>query len=109
MEIYRLAAQRLALPAGVSRQARQPGRTRQRSFARTNLEPRKLPENAPTPTTPAPALFAGVRVHALLACLHYIASSLRQVTKMLIILLNLLRFLSNNGASVHHVENLKII
>jgi hypothetical protein len=31
-----------------------------------SLKPRKLPENAPTPTTMAPAYFAGVRVHAVL-------------------------------------------
>ena len=43
------------------------GGTRQRHFHRTNFELRKLPENAPTPTTPAPAPFAGDRVHALLA------------------------------------------
>jgi hypothetical protein len=33
------------------------GGTRQRQFAGTNLKPRKLPENAPTPTS---------RVHAVL-------------------------------------------
>jgi len=42
------------------------GGTRQRHFAGTSLKPRKLLENAPTPTTPAPAHFAGVRVHAVL-------------------------------------------
>jgi hypothetical protein len=31
------------------------GGTRQRRFAGTNLKPRKLPENAQTPTTMAPA------------------------------------------------------
>ena len=46
------------------------GGTRQRDFAGTNSEPRKLPENAPTPTTMAPALFAGDRVHAVLAALR---------------------------------------
>ena len=54
--------------------------TRQRDFAGTNSKPRKLPENAQTPTTTAawfakqttggasvaPALFAGDRVHAVL-------------------------------------------
>ena len=37
------------------------GGTRQRRFAGTNSKPRKLPENAQTPTTLAPAFFAGVR------------------------------------------------
>jgi len=36
------------------------GETRQRHFAGTNLKPRKLPENAPTPTS---------RVHAMLGVL----------------------------------------
>ena len=44
------------------------GGTRQRHFAGINFKPRKLLENAPTPTTMAPALFAGDRVHAVLAC-----------------------------------------
>src|SRR5688500_15495152 len=39
------------VPAGVSRQARQPGGTRQRRFAGTNSKLRKLQKNAPTPTT----------------------------------------------------------
>jgi len=42
------------------------GGTRQRHFIGSNSKPRKLPENAPTPTTPAPAYFAGDRVHAVL-------------------------------------------
>jgi hypothetical protein len=41
------------------------GGTGERRFAGTNLKPRKLPENAQTPTTMAPAHFAGDRV---LAC-----------------------------------------
>ncbi len=40
--------------------------TRQRRFAGTSLEPRKLPENAATPTLMTPAYFAGGRVHAVL-------------------------------------------
>jgi hypothetical protein len=35
--------------------------------SRKNPKPEKLPENAQTPTTMAPAYFAGDRVHALLA------------------------------------------
>jgi hypothetical protein len=42
------------------------GGTRQRRFAGTNSKPRKLLENAQTPTTMAPAYFAGDRVHAVL-------------------------------------------
>ena len=42
------------------------GGTRQRHFDGTNLKPRKRFENAQTPTTPAPAYFAGVWVHAVL-------------------------------------------
>jgi hypothetical protein len=42
------------------------GGTRQRRFAGTSFKPRKLPENAQTPTTMAPAHFAGDRVHAVL-------------------------------------------
>jgi hypothetical protein len=42
------------------------GGTRQRHFDGTNFKPRKLPENAQTPTTMAPAYFAGDRVHAVL-------------------------------------------
>jgi hypothetical protein len=42
------------------------GGTRQRRFAGINFKPRKVLENAPTPTTMAPALFAGDRVHAVL-------------------------------------------
>ena len=37
------------------------GGTRQRRFAGISLEPRKLPENAPTPTS---------RVHAVLGAFH---------------------------------------
>ena len=44
----------------------QVGGERQRHFIGTSLEPKKLLENAQTPTTPAPACFAGVRVHAVL-------------------------------------------
>jgi hypothetical protein len=44
------------------------GGTRERRFDGINFKPHKLPENAPTPTTMAPALFAGDRVHAVLAC-----------------------------------------
>jgi hypothetical protein len=43
------------------------GGTRQRHFDGANLKPHEQPENAQTPTTPAPAYFAGVRVHAVLA------------------------------------------
>ncbi len=43
------------------------GGTRQRRFAGTDSKPRKLPENAQTPTTMAPML-VGVRVHAVLGC-----------------------------------------
>jgi len=53
----------LQLAAGVTRRL---GGTRQRRFAGTNLKPHKLPENAATPTTMAPALFAGDQVHAML-------------------------------------------
>jgi len=42
------------------------GLKRQRHFAGTNFKPRKVPENAQTPTTMAPAHFAGDRVHAVL-------------------------------------------
>ena len=42
------------------------GGTRQRHFDGTRLKPRKLLENAQTPTTLAPAYVAGVRVHAVL-------------------------------------------
>jgi hypothetical protein len=42
------------------------GGMRQRHFDGTNFKPRKLPENAQTPTTPAPTHFVGVRVHAVL-------------------------------------------
>jgi hypothetical protein len=45
------------------------GGTRQRHFAGTNSKPHKPPENAATPTTMAPALFAGDRVRALLGIL----------------------------------------
>jgi hypothetical protein len=41
------------------------GGTRQRNFDGTNSKPRKLLENAPTPTTMAPVL-VGDRVHAVL-------------------------------------------
>ena len=43
------------------------GGTRQRHFNGTNFKLRKAPENAQTPTTMAPAFFAGDRVHAVLA------------------------------------------
>jgi len=39
---------------------------RERHFDGTRLEPRNLLENAQTPTTMAPAYFAGDRVHAVL-------------------------------------------
>jgi hypothetical protein len=42
------------------------GGTRGRHFDGTNSKPHKLPENAQTPTTMAPAWFAGDRVHAVL-------------------------------------------
>jgi hypothetical protein len=41
------------------------GGTRERRFDETSLKPRKVPENAQTPTTMAPMLF-GDRVHAVL-------------------------------------------
>jgi len=40
------------------------GGTRQRSFAGTSFEARKVSENAQTPTTMAPTHFGGDRVHA---------------------------------------------
>jgi len=46
------------------------GGTRQRHFDGISFKPRKLPENAATPTTPAPAHFAGVRVHAVLGSME---------------------------------------
>jgi hypothetical protein len=52
---FRRAAQRLRYPLV--------GGTRERRFAGTNSKPRKLPKNAATPTTLAPAYFAVVRVH----------------------------------------------
>ena len=42
------------------------GGTRERHFDGTHFKPHKMLENAQTPTTMAPAFFAGVRVHALL-------------------------------------------
>jgi len=42
------------------------GGPRQRHFDGINLKPRKLLENAQTPTIMTPACFAGVRVHAVL-------------------------------------------
>ena len=39
---------------------------RKRHFAGSSFKPRNVPENAQTPTTMAPALFAGDRVHAVL-------------------------------------------
>jgi hypothetical protein len=42
------------------------GGTRQRYFDGTHFKPRKLPENAQTPTTMAPTHFVGDRVHAVL-------------------------------------------
>ena len=42
------------------------GGTREHHFDGTNSKPYKLLENAQTPTTMAPALFAGDRVHAVL-------------------------------------------
>jgi len=42
------------------------GGTRERRFDGTNFKPRNLSENAATPTTMAPAHFAGDRVHAVL-------------------------------------------
>ena len=47
------------------------GGTRQRQFAGTNSKPRKVLKNAQTPTTMAPALFAGDRVHAVLGAFSY--------------------------------------
>ena len=45
------------------------GGTRQRHFNGTNSKLHKLLENAQTPTTMAPAYFAGDRVHAVLGAL----------------------------------------
>ena len=42
------------------------GRDETTQFDGSNLKLRKPLENAQTPTTPAPAYFAGVRVHAVL-------------------------------------------
>ena len=50
------------------------GGTRGRHLAGTNLKPRKLLENAPTPTTTAPTHFVGDRVHAVLAGLYAVRS-----------------------------------
>jgi len=50
----------------LTRVVRAGGGTREHHFAGTNSKPRKLLKNATTPTTPAPAGFAGVRVHAVL-------------------------------------------
>jgi hypothetical protein len=47
------------------------GGTRQHHFAGTNFKPRKLLKNAQTPTTMAPAHFAGDRVHAVLGGFLY--------------------------------------
>jgi len=41
------------------------GGARERHFDGTSSKPQKLPENAQTPTTPAPAFFAGDRVHVI--------------------------------------------
>ena len=43
------------------------GGTRERRFDGTNSKPHKLLKNAQTPTTMAPAFFAGDRVHTVLA------------------------------------------
>ena len=56
------------------------GGTRERHFDGINLEPHKLLENAQTPTTTAPALFAGVRVHAVLACNGWMSTSPSSLT-----------------------------
>jgi hypothetical protein len=56
---HKSAAQRLALPAG--------GRDETRHFDGTNFKPRKLPENAQTPTS---------RVHAVLGALRLVAEDL---------------------------------
>jgi hypothetical protein len=53
----------MALPAG--------GRDERTPFARTNLKPQKLPENAQTPTS---------RVHALLACALFWKQTLHNQT-----------------------------
>jgi len=45
------------------------GGTRERHFDGTGFKPRKVLENAPTPTTMAPAFFAGDRVHTVLGSL----------------------------------------
>ena len=55
------ATQRLALPAG--------GRDEITLLWRIHFKARKTLENAQTPTTMAPALFAGDRVHAGLGAL----------------------------------------
>ena len=47
------------------------GATRQRHFDGTNFKPRKLLENAATPTTIALAHFAGDRAHAVLGGLTH--------------------------------------
>jgi hypothetical protein len=41
------------------------GEMREHHFAGTRFEPHKVPENAATPTTLAPACIAGDRVHAV--------------------------------------------
>ena len=57
------------------------GRTRQYHFAGINSKPRNLPENAATPTTMAPALFAGVRVHAVLGSFMHTALLVLEVVE----------------------------
>src|SRR5574341_2368955 len=71
-----MAAQRCASakrPRGCSSRVGYPlvGGRRQRHFDGTNSKPRKLLENAATPTTTAPAHFAGDLVHALLAAVSW--------------------------------------
>ena len=51
------------------------GGTRERRFAGTNSKPRKLPENAQTPTTMAPTFSVGDRVHAVLGGPIYIETT----------------------------------
>jgi hypothetical protein len=55
---FQRAAQRLALPAG--------GRDEAMPLDGINLKPRKVPENAPTPTSRVHAVLGGVLNHRII-------------------------------------------